>query len=82
MLDLLMPGVSGFDVVRRLRDRTDSRDLPIVIYTVKDLTPDERSRLMSQVQAIATKGRPAELVDVLRRLGLGAPAQGSTRRER
>jgi len=71
VLDLLMPGVSGFDVVQRLRDRTDSRDLPIVIYTVKDLTPDERIRLMSQVQAIATKGRPAELVEVLRRLGLG-----------
>ncbi len=71
VLDLMMPGLTGFDVVTRLRERSDSRDLPIIIYTVKDLTPEERTRLMSQVQAIATKGRPADLVDVLRRLGLG-----------
>ncbi len=71
ILDLMMPGLSGFDVVTRLRERSESRDLPIVIYTVKDLTPEERTRLMSQVQAIAIKGRPADLLDVLRRMGLG-----------
>jgi len=73
VLDLMMPGLSGFDVVTRLRDRAESRDLPIVVYTVKDLAAEERTRLVTRVQAIATKGRPTDLVQVLRRLLSGTP---------
>lgn len=66
VLDLLMPEATGFDVVRELRRYPESRDIPILIFSVKDLTPEERERLRGSVQAIVTKGATG---DLLRELG-------------
>ncbi|MGN5375969.1 response regulator [Sphingomonas hankookensis] len=34
LLDLRMPGMDGFEVIRRVRERTDAkRDLPIIVVT-------------------------------------------------
>ncbi|MEP7228462.1 MAG: response regulator, partial [Gemmatimonadales bacterium] len=41
VLDLLMPEASGFDVVRELRAYPESREIPILIFTVKELSAEE-----------------------------------------
>jgi two-component system, OmpR family, phosphate regulon response regulator PhoB len=33
LLDLMMPVVDGFEVARRLRGRSETRDIPIVVMT-------------------------------------------------
>jgi len=38
VLDLIMPGLTGFDVVQELREHPETRDIPILIFTVKDLS--------------------------------------------
>ena len=45
VLDLRLPDMSGFDVLERLRDTPSLNDLPVVVFTGKDLSPDEDARL-------------------------------------
>ena len=45
VLDLLMPDLSGFDVLRDLRSKPESVKLPVLIYTSKPLTDSERTQL-------------------------------------
>ena len=45
MLDLLMPGMNGFEVIRHIRQAPNLKELPVFIMTAKALTPDERSLL-------------------------------------
>lgn len=35
VLDLLMPGIDGFEVLRRLRDDERTREVPVVVLTAK-----------------------------------------------
>jgi len=49
LLDLLMPGVDGFEVVERLRADPDLTDVPIVVLTSMDMTPAQRARLNGQI---------------------------------
>ncbi len=56
LLDLIMPGVSGFDVVEALHADEATRSIPIMILTAKDLTDADRSQLNGSVSAILARG--------------------------
>jgi len=45
ILDLLMPDISGFEILRRLRSQPATRDLPVLVYTSKALTEAEKAQL-------------------------------------
>jgi len=68
VLDLVMPGMTGFQVVRQLRDHPDGRNIPILIFTGKDLTVEDRARLHDGVQAVVTKNGADELLSELARV--------------
>jgi CheY-like chemotaxis protein len=68
LLDLMMPEVNGFDVVRALREDPGARDIPILILTAMDLTRADGERLGSSVQAIVAKGGPENLLTELARI--------------
>ncbi|MBI4352869.1 MAG: response regulator [Candidatus Omnitrophica bacterium] len=55
LLDLLMPGMNGFDVLEELRRHPSARDIPVVVVTVKQLTPEEKRNLNGYVEAIVHK---------------------------
>lgn len=55
VLDLLMPGMSGFEVLRQLKSDPRTAGVPIVINTSKTLEPEERADLETQVAAIVQK---------------------------
>jgi signal transduction histidine kinase/DNA-binding response OmpR family regulator len=69
ILDLLMPGIDGFEVVERLQAEPTTADIPIVILTAKDIAPEERERLAAHVAHLAAKASfsPAEFVELVRR---------------
>lgn len=50
LLDLMMPGMDGFEVVRRLKSDVNSRDIPIVMVTALD---DSGSRLRLLAAGVA-----------------------------
>ena len=65
VLDLRLPDMSGFDVLERLRDTPSLADLPVVVFTGKDLTLDEDVRLHSLARSVVVKGveSPERLLD-------------------
>jgi PAS domain S-box-containing protein len=56
VLDLMMPDVSGFDVVDALNLHADTARIPILVVTAKELTPGERNKLHADVSSIMQKG--------------------------
>jgi signal transduction histidine kinase/ActR/RegA family two-component response regulator len=55
LLDLLMPGITGFDVLERLKSDPATRDIPVIIITSKSLEPSEVERLSASAVAILSK---------------------------
>ena len=47
LLDLMMPEVSGFDVVEALQRNTDTARIPILVVTAKQITAQDRAALNS-----------------------------------
>ncbi len=56
ILDLMMPEVDGFDVVSRLKEDPGASQIPILIYTAKNITSEDRERLQGNIQSIIQKG--------------------------
>jgi CheY-like chemotaxis protein len=42
LLDLLMPEMDGFELIKELREHPEWRSIPVVVLTAKDLTAEER----------------------------------------
>jgi CheY-like chemotaxis protein len=56
VLDLLMPGLDGFQVLERLRGMREWADLPVFIWSSMNLTDSEYDLLVVSAQAIVDKG--------------------------
>jgi HAMP domain-containing protein/signal transduction histidine kinase/DNA-binding response OmpR family regulator len=65
VLDLRLPDMTGFDVLERLRDTPSLIDLPVVVFTGKDLSPEEDARLHTLARSVVVKGveSPERLLD-------------------
>jgi PAS domain S-box-containing protein len=55
VLDLLMPGMDGFEVIRHVRQEATLRELPIFVMTAKSLTKAELAVLSRETQALFHK---------------------------
>jgi HAMP domain-containing protein/CheY-like chemotaxis protein/signal transduction histidine kinase len=65
VLDLRLPDMSGFDVLERFRETPALGDLPVVVFTGKDLSPEEDARLHILARSVVVKGveSPERLLD-------------------
>jgi signal transduction histidine kinase/CheY-like chemotaxis protein len=65
VLDLKLPGATGFDLLERIKADERSRLTPVIIYTSKDLTRREETRLKKLAETIIVKDvrSPERLVD-------------------
>ena len=65
VLDLRLPDMSGFDVLECLRDAPSLSDLPVVVFTGKELSPEEDAQLRSLARSVIVKGveSPERLLD-------------------
>jgi len=63
--DLMMPEMDGFALVEELRLDPRTKDIPIVVVSAKDITPEERKRLNGHIEALFQKGslKPRTFVD-------------------
>ncbi len=55
ILDLMMPNLDGFGVIEKLRENPETRDLPIVVISAKELTKEESIRLSESVEHVIKK---------------------------
>ncbi|HLK14910.1 MAG TPA: response regulator, partial [Fimbriimonadaceae bacterium] len=65
VLDLRLPDMSGFEVLEHLHADSNLQDTPVVVYTGKELSPDEESQLRSLARKVVVKGveSPERLLD-------------------
>ncbi|HEX5686086.1 MAG TPA: response regulator [Ideonella sp.] len=55
ILDLMMPGLSGFEVLDRVRSQPAMASVPILVMTSKTITAQDRARLSGRVQQVVGK---------------------------
>jgi CheY-like chemotaxis protein len=55
VLDLKLPKTSGFALLERIKEDEALRDVPVIIYTGKDLTRREETRLAKYAETIIVK---------------------------
>lgn len=65
LLDVMMPDLDGWEVSRSLKSREDTRNIPIVIHTVRT-SHDSRQKSKEYAFADAHLGKPASGKDILR----------------
>jgi CheY-like chemotaxis protein/HAMP domain-containing protein/GAF domain-containing protein len=65
VLDLRLPDMSGFDVLEQIRDDSAIGDVPVVVFTGKELSPEEDARLHTLARSVVVKGveSPERLLD-------------------
>ena len=70
LLDLMMPEVSGFDVVEAIRSDQALASTPIMVLTAKDLTEADKRQLNGRVSNILQRGSTgaSDLVTLLRKV--------------
>ncbi|MGB7281277.1 MAG: response regulator [Candidatus Acidiferrum sp.] len=69
ILDLILPGVSGFQLLAEWRTHSRTADLPVFVLTSKDLTPEEKDYLRTNAALLLQKQQPWQetLLSQLRR---------------
>ena len=83
VLDLMLPGMSGFDVLEQLRADDSTRDVAVLMLTARREEPDRIRGLSLGADDYLTKPfSPAELVlrvgAILRRTGSATPVSADT----
>jgi CheY-like chemotaxis protein len=65
VLDLRLPDMSGFELLERLRDDVTLADLPVVVFTGRELSPEEDAQLHTMARSVVVKGveSPERLLD-------------------
>jgi CheY-like chemotaxis protein len=55
VLDLKLPDMSGFELLEKLKQLPQSQDLPVIVYTGKELSRQEEAQLKRAAEAIVLK---------------------------
>jgi CheY-like chemotaxis protein len=65
VLDLRLPDMSGFDVLETIRANESLSDLPVIVFTGRELSPEEDAQLHTMARSIVVKGveSPERLLD-------------------
>ena len=60
VVDFALPDMSGFDLLEGLKKELGLYDLPIIVYTAKEMSPKEETRLRKLSESIIIK-KPADV---------------------
>jgi HAMP domain-containing protein/CheY-like chemotaxis protein/signal transduction histidine kinase len=65
VLDLRLPDMSGFEVLERIRSDAQLSDVPVVVFTGRELSAEEDAQLHTMARSIVVKGveSPERLLD-------------------
>jgi CheY-like chemotaxis protein len=65
VLDLRLPDMSGFDVLERIKADSSLCDIPVIVFTGRELSPEEDAQLHTMARSVVVKGveSPERLLD-------------------
>ena len=65
ILDLTLPDMNGFEVLSQMNGNNSKAKCPVIVYTGRDLTPEENDELMKHADSVIVKGvkSPERLLD-------------------
>ena len=65
VLDLRLPDMSGFNVLETIKDEPSLANLPVVVFTGRELSPEEDAQLHTMARSVVVKGveSPERLLD-------------------
>ncbi len=65
VLDLKLPDMSGFEILERISDDPDLADIPVVVFTGRELSAEEDAKLHALARSVIVKGveSPERLLD-------------------
>jgi twitching motility two-component system response regulator PilH len=66
LMDVVMPGINGFQAARQLSNDADTRDIPIIIVSTKDQATDKMWGLRQGAKDYITK--PAQEKDLISKI--------------
>jgi len=76
VLDLAMPDMTGFEVLREIRGMGLSKEIPVIVHSSRQLSHQERTSLITSDALIYSKdefnrqGGPEELVNLIHSAGI------------
>ncbi len=56
VLDLHLEGISGFDFLEQIKKKKKLKNIPVIVYTARDLTSNEEVKLKRYSESIIIKG--------------------------
>jgi CheY-like chemotaxis protein len=70
VVDLVLPGLDGVSLIADLKHREEFRDLPIVVFTGKDLEPEEERKIKRFASSIVVKSGLASFDELAKQTNL------------
>jgi CheY-like chemotaxis protein len=56
VLDLKLPDMSGFEVLEQIRENPALREIPVVVFTGRELSAEEDANLHMMARSVVVKG--------------------------
>ncbi len=72
LLDLMMPEMDGFEFLVRMHQQPEWQDIPVLVLTAKDLSPEDHQHLNGHAERVMQKNA-SDLDELLRELGRMLP---------
>ncbi len=68
IIDLVMPNIDGITLSHMIKSNIETKNIPIIISTAKDLSSEEKESLNNVVEEIAvkSKGNPIDVLKIVR----------------
>ncbi|MCX7793256.1 MAG: diguanylate cyclase, partial [Thermodesulfovibrionales bacterium] len=75
LIGIDLPDISGFDMVRQLRENPVTKDIPLFLLTQKDIPVEERLELVGKIERIIKKHtfEPKDLISYIQELEMLYP---------
>ncbi|GMU52064.1 MAG: hypothetical protein AMXMBFR33_12100 [Candidatus Xenobia bacterium] len=79
IIDLLLPGLRGLEVARRLKQDARTSNVPLIFFSGRELAEQDREELAREIRAVASSSSIEEMLMQLKTL-LGEPGEARYRR--